>query len=244
MMKKRIIRIVTAGCMALAVPITALAGQWKENEKGWWYDNEDGTYPASCWKWIDGNGDGIAECYYFNKDGYMLAGSKAPDGKTVTEEGKWIKEGEIQTRDAASVENQNVLVSSLESKGTKYFIYIPETITDIQGNVYTKPFAINCLERMGNCYGVYESSGYVRLRADKIALANGREGSMAEEIIINIYDANTEKLLNTTTVTPETENEALDVNIIGSSKIRISARVSKGVGSSAYVILDNLQLIK
>ena len=217
MKKKRMISFAAAGCMVIIVSMTAFAGQWRENEKGWWYDNEDGTYPASCWKWIDGNGDGVAECYYFNKDGYMLAGGKAPDGKTVTEEGKWIKEGDIQTRDAASVENQNVLVSSLEPRGTKYFIHIPETITDIQGNIYKRPFTINCLERMGSCHATYESKEYVRLRADKIALAGGREGNIAEEIVINIYDADTEKLLSTKTVTPETEEEALDVNIIGSS---------------------------
>ena len=45
--------------------------QISENGYGWWYDNGDGTYPVSCWQWIDGNGDGLAECYCFNEEGYL-----------------------------------------------------------------------------------------------------------------------------------------------------------------------------
>ena len=40
---------------------------WKKNDKGWWYQNADGTWPASTWKKIDG------EWYYFNKEGYAMA---------------------------------------------------------------------------------------------------------------------------------------------------------------------------
>ena len=43
-------------------------GQWKFDGSGWWYQNADGTYPASCWKEIDGI------WYYFNASGYILTG--------------------------------------------------------------------------------------------------------------------------------------------------------------------------
>ncbi|MBQ9041601.1 MAG: hypothetical protein IJ111_02170 [Eggerthellaceae bacterium] len=41
---------------------------WKENSKGWWWDNGDGTWPASDWKKVDG------KWYYFDKNGYMVTG--------------------------------------------------------------------------------------------------------------------------------------------------------------------------
>lgn len=43
-------------------------GSWKKDTKGWWFDNENGTYPKNTWKYIDGN------WYYFNNSGYMVTG--------------------------------------------------------------------------------------------------------------------------------------------------------------------------
>ena len=42
--------------------------EWKQNSKGWWYENPDGTYPTSCWMEIDGS------WYYFNASGYRVTG--------------------------------------------------------------------------------------------------------------------------------------------------------------------------
>lgn len=38
---------------------------WKQNEKGWWYVDEDGTYARRAWRQIDG------KWYYFASDGYL-----------------------------------------------------------------------------------------------------------------------------------------------------------------------------
>lgn len=27
---------------------------------GWWYQNDDGSFPKNSWKWIDGNHDGVS----------------------------------------------------------------------------------------------------------------------------------------------------------------------------------------
>lgn len=71
----------------------AAAGTWKQGINGdlsaWWYDNGDGTFPLSTWMWIDGNGDGIAECYYFDDTGRMLSDTLTPDGYMVDENGAW-----------------------------------------------------------------------------------------------------------------------------------------------------------
>lgn len=40
--------------------------EWKHNDKGYWYEYKDGTYPKSEWLKIDG------DWYYFNEKGYAL----------------------------------------------------------------------------------------------------------------------------------------------------------------------------
>ena len=49
---------------------TAKADWVKGNSKNaWWYDLGNGKYYMSSWQWIDGNHDGIAECYCFDENG-------------------------------------------------------------------------------------------------------------------------------------------------------------------------------
>lgn len=47
---------------------------WVKNDRGWWYQKEDGSYPASCWMEING------QWYLFDQDGYMLTGWQQVDG--------------------------------------------------------------------------------------------------------------------------------------------------------------------
>ena len=47
---------------------------WRREESGKWYYVTDETEKArycNCWLWIDGNHDGLAECYYFDTNGYL-----------------------------------------------------------------------------------------------------------------------------------------------------------------------------
>lgn len=76
---------------------TAFAG-WEQTGATWKYQNADKTYLTNTWQWIDGNGDGIAECYYFNADGLMLANIITPDNFTVNENGAWTVNGVVQTK--------------------------------------------------------------------------------------------------------------------------------------------------
>ena len=87
---KKIITFVAAFMMMAAMSITAFAdGQWMSDANGWWWAYNDGGYPVNEWKWIDGNADGISECYYFGSDGYMLANTTTPDGYMVDADGAW-----------------------------------------------------------------------------------------------------------------------------------------------------------
>ncbi len=55
-----------------AFAINAYAGNWVQDSKGWWYDWGNGSWPASSWHRIDGNLDGVAEFYYFDRYGYCI----------------------------------------------------------------------------------------------------------------------------------------------------------------------------
>ena len=55
------------------------------------------------WMWIDDNGDGIAECYYFNPmsdgtRGKLYKSTKTPDGYQVNEKGQWVVNNVVQTK--------------------------------------------------------------------------------------------------------------------------------------------------
>lgn len=96
-MKRGICFIIMIICMW---SIPTFAGEWKLNKIGWWYQNTDGSYPINEWKWIDGNYDGIAECYYFDNRGYLLRDTITPDGFRVEYSGAWSVGGVIQTKKA------------------------------------------------------------------------------------------------------------------------------------------------
>lgn len=81
--KKLAVLALTAGLSVLSC-IPAFAGQWKQDSKGWWYQEDNGSYPASTWKEING------KQYYFGADGYMLANTTTPDGYTVNGDGEWV----------------------------------------------------------------------------------------------------------------------------------------------------------
>ena len=54
--------------MNVGIAVNVFAGSWERDTKGWWYDNQDGTYPSSSWSYID------REWYYFNEEGYIVTG--------------------------------------------------------------------------------------------------------------------------------------------------------------------------
>ena len=89
--------VAAALTISTVLSFTALAGSWKKDAKGWWYDYGNGSYPANKWEWIDGNGDGLAECYYFNSNGYMAA-STYQDGYELNADGQWVNNGVVQRK--------------------------------------------------------------------------------------------------------------------------------------------------
>lgn len=85
-MKKSFLTLLTAGIMAASMSITAWAGEWKQDTTGWWYQEDNGSYPVNQWKEING------KQYYFGGDGYMLHDTTTPDGYKVGADGAWIQD--------------------------------------------------------------------------------------------------------------------------------------------------------
>ena len=96
--------------MSAAMSMTAWASGWQQNANGWWWENTDGTRPVNTWQWIDGNNDGVAECYYFDVNGYMVANT-TQDGYTINGEGAWTVNGVVQTQGTSVNDSTNTLNS-------------------------------------------------------------------------------------------------------------------------------------
>ncbi len=101
---KKSIMIIETIFLSMLASFMVMAGTWKHDSTGWWYDYGNGTYPASSWQWIDGNNDGIAECYYFNQYGYM-AENTFQDGYQINANGQWVANDVIQTKNVGNVSN-------------------------------------------------------------------------------------------------------------------------------------------
>ena len=96
MKKKRI--LIVSMILAASMSSASFAGEWKQDTVGWWYQNDDGSYPINTWQWIDGNHDDISESYFFDANGYCLMNTITPDGYAVDLNGAWIVDGIVQTK--------------------------------------------------------------------------------------------------------------------------------------------------
>ena len=57
-----------AALLVAAFSMTAYAAEWKNNDQGWWYEKDDGSYPANKLEKVG------EYWYYFNEAGYAQAG--------------------------------------------------------------------------------------------------------------------------------------------------------------------------
>lgn len=89
---KKLLAIVIATATMASQAMPAMAAEWKQDNTGWWYQEDNGSYPTNSWKWINGR------CYYFDSNGYMLASTTTPDGYTVDATGAWTVNGVVQTQ--------------------------------------------------------------------------------------------------------------------------------------------------
>lgn len=81
-----------------AIPAFALGWSRGISRNAWWYDLGNGNYYKASWQWLDGNNDGISECYRFDNYGWMAENTITPDGYTVNQSGAWTVNNVVQTR--------------------------------------------------------------------------------------------------------------------------------------------------
>lgn len=115
MRKHSLAQIVLTVSLLVEAPFSGYAAGWIQSpsppttpglSSGWWYGtNGDNTswYAATdgseiSWYWIDGNNDGVAECYAFQRDGWMYSDTTTPDGYAVNAAGAWLVNGVVQTK--------------------------------------------------------------------------------------------------------------------------------------------------
>ena len=94
--------------IVLSANLTFASGWTKGISKNaWWFDFGNGDYFKSSWQWIDGNQDGIAECYFFDENGWMYENTTTPDGYTVNENGAWTVNNIVQTKPSDLIPKSN-----------------------------------------------------------------------------------------------------------------------------------------
>lgn len=81
-----------------AIPAFALGWSRGISRNAWWYDLGNGNYYKASWQWLDGNNDGISECYRFDNYGWMAENTITPDGYTVNQSGAWTVNNVVQTK--------------------------------------------------------------------------------------------------------------------------------------------------
>ena len=100
--------------LTFTIATICFAGSWEQDNFGWKYKNDSGAYVISNWEWIDTNGDGQQECFYFNELGYMLVNGFAPDGSEVNANGEWIANGIVQHKSSNAIINSTDTVQMHE----------------------------------------------------------------------------------------------------------------------------------
>ena len=125
--KKWAVIIIVSVLMTMISGMTAFGAVWRlgqePNGGRWWYDNEDGTYARDGWYWLDGNRDGVAECYYFDGDGWMAADTVTPDGYRVNGDGAWVSGGVVMTRNGEQASGTE------KGEGNQLVVYFSRTGT-------------------------------------------------------------------------------------------------------------------
>lgn len=104
----------------MAIAMSQQPEGWVQDDKGWWYRNADGTWPAMCWKWLQEKAGGTWGWYLFDINGYMLKGYHiAGDGNRYflcPDPG--IHEGKCMVTNDQGV----LLVAEYDIKNKKYII--------------------------------------------------------------------------------------------------------------------------
>lgn len=165
-MFKRLAIVTMATTILAATP--AYAGQWMQDSTGWWWRNDDGSYPFLACAWIDGNHDGIAENYCFDERGYLNM-NPVEEGLTVDENGALIYNGAVCT---AVLPDGKDYEMGMAINGQRVNWVYHETEDSILRRQETEAKAAKATKRLDlerNPVNVEEADSYVDIDTDEIA---------------------------------------------------------------------------
>ena len=103
-MKKNIILICII--VLLSFEICFSNGKWEINALGTKYALDDGSYYISVTTWIDSDNDGVAECYSFDNNGYILKDYVDNNGQYYNHLGQLTIDGVIQQKIIKDITNE------------------------------------------------------------------------------------------------------------------------------------------
>lgn len=180
--------------------VTAYAGDWKQNNVGWWWQENDGSYPTNQWKLINGTWyyfdqtgymvhDRWIGDYYLGTDGGMLTNTMTPDGYQVDASGKWVP----------AVQAINVLEAFVNSRQymqyTSSWQYAPSKYTylDIDGDGNQELIIINDNEAFFNALicAVDHQSGTVKVLDNSYNYGSLRYSASNRALVLTDFRVNT-----------------------------------------------------
>lgn len=118
--------VTLAVVMVMGSSITATAAEWKQDGTTWRYQEDDGSYTANGWKWVN------EKCYYFDVNGIMLANCVTPDGYTVDENGAWLVDVPQVQVDVQNA-NNSVISDVQLGQGSEY-------VGEVEGYIYVSGY--------------------------------------------------------------------------------------------------------
>ena len=222
-----------------AFALTSFAGSWVNDAHGWWYNYGNGNWPSSSWQWIDGNNDGIAECYYFDRMGYCMMNATTPDGYQVNGSGQ-AGNGSQNTSQSSSQNNDQSGGKSSKQGGLTLYNATPilnyyvdredSLVSNRENKSYTKCFKF----WLGRYIEFDNSAGYTHLKATVFPA----KGSWNENdrVLLQVLSGEDEEFYVTQDIYYDTKAFDIDVDISGYEKVRIKAI---SVNSGDYVGLAN-----
>ncbi len=240
-MKKVIGLAVTLFC-TIGISMNVFAGTWVGDAKGWWFDKGDNTWPANQWMWIDGNNDGIAECYYFNQYGYCLMNTTTPDNYNVNANGAWTMGSDVQKRTVSVSKQQGTSVKAtplfLRNPAHKSLVwYEAAAITSAEKAHWTSVIQISPSSLNASGMVSYTTEGqYKKLRATVAPEDDWHDwgdGSASAKLIVYV-DGNA-VAYESPVITKDTKAFSIEVDITG--KQAFSIKATETGGSAGHIIL-------
>lgn len=252
-MKKKLLTAVLTATMALSMCMTALAFVpvvgWKSEQLGggthWHYDKTGyGNFAVNEWLWIDGNGDGIAECYNFDGTSFMRADTTTPDGYTVNADGAWTVDGVVQTKqvgqetapapepEQSNVQAVNLLDMTPVSKDE--YTVVTNARTN-QGALWSKAAALVNWAGTESHAQFYTAKQYTNLTMTVAPKTNYTSNA---DYSIEIYGDNDSLLYTSDSIIDSTSPFEISVDITGQEYVNLVFVQNKIGGGGGILIKD------